>query len=667
MASGNFRQSFQAYAQWRTQLSRTVDEYRTWLETQGLFTPEIGVRIANALTGLEEDRLTVAVVAEVSRGKTELINAIFFADYGKRLLPSAAGRTTMCPTELMWDSEQNESYVQLLPIETRSRDETIAELKKKKHSNLWTKYPLQIDSPDQIEATLREIIQVKQVTATEAGHLGLYNNELQQGLSLSGRLIEIPRWRHALISFPHPLLKQGLIILDTPGLNALGSEPELTLSTLPSAQVVLFVLAADTGVTRSDMEMWQHHIKGFHNNRQRGLLVVLNKIDALWDELKFPHEIRKIITDQRSIVAKTLGIVEDVIFPISAQKALVAKVKNDSRLLEESALGPLETYLGQNILGMRQQIILDIVERDVGQLIENSRSLVAQQINNIKRQLGELESLRDKSEDVIQQLLEKTRDEQAKYLEAIAKFQTSRTNMQKETGHLRELLDLKPIDTLIAATYNEMLSSWTTRGITWAMKTLFDELRQIMQAIVTNAEQTRKTVRSIYQTLQADLGFTTAQPPKLSTMKYRLDLELLYQEADAFRRSPTLTITAQSIVVKRFYNVLALRGREIFQQIAEALIEWLTHALDPLVEQIQEHKDMMEKRLVNLQKIGRSKNTLQARIEDLEGQYVDLARQLTTLRNMYNSIHVNHPQDKTEKMALTGHRLNLTATKPFKQ
>ena len=73
-------------------------------------------------------------------------------------------------------------------------------------------------------------------------------------------MIEIPKWRHALISFPHHLLKQGLTILDTPGLNALGTEPELTLNMLPSAQAVLFVLGADTGVTRSDMEIWQHHI-----------------------------------------------------------------------------------------------------------------------------------------------------------------------------------------------------------------------------------------------------------------------------------------------------------------------------------------------------------------------------------------------------------------------
>ena len=46
-------------------------------------------------------------------------------------------------------------------------------------------------------------------------------------------MLEIPRWRHAIINFPHPLLQQGLVILDTPGLNAIGIEPDLTLNQLP--------------------------------------------------------------------------------------------------------------------------------------------------------------------------------------------------------------------------------------------------------------------------------------------------------------------------------------------------------------------------------------------------------------------------------------------------
>ena len=42
--------------------------------------------------------------------------------------------------------------------------------------------------------------------------------------------VHIPAWRHALINIDHPLLRMGLSIIDTRSLNALGLEPELTLS-----------------------------------------------------------------------------------------------------------------------------------------------------------------------------------------------------------------------------------------------------------------------------------------------------------------------------------------------------------------------------------------------------------------------------------------------------
>ena len=101
--------------------------------------------------------------------------------------------------------------------------------------------------------------------------------------------VEIPAWRHAMISYPHPLLKSGLVVLDTPGLNALGTEPELTLSMIPNAHAVLFLLAMDTGVTKSDLDVWQKYVQPAATRR----IAVLNKIDLMWDELKTDARLRR--------------------------------------------------------------------------------------------------------------------------------------------------------------------------------------------------------------------------------------------------------------------------------------------------------------------------------------------------------------------------------------
>ena len=78
----------------------------------------------------------------------------------------------------------------------------------------------------------------------------------------------VPAWRHALISLRDPLLEQGLRILDTPGLNSLGSEPELTFPCCRRPIAVIFLLSADTGVTASDRAIWNEHIC----DRRRGSL-----------------------------------------------------------------------------------------------------------------------------------------------------------------------------------------------------------------------------------------------------------------------------------------------------------------------------------------------------------------------------------------------------------
>ena len=84
-------------------LAIALDELRAWLGDNELNDAQSDLRLTQLAERLREDRLHVAFVAEFSRGKSELINAIFFADYGNRMLPSSAGRTTMCPTELMYD------------------------------------------------------------------------------------------------------------------------------------------------------------------------------------------------------------------------------------------------------------------------------------------------------------------------------------------------------------------------------------------------------------------------------------------------------------------------------------------------------------------------------------------------------------------------------------
>src|SRR5574343_172742 len=211
-----------AYTGWRERLSALVGEFQTWLERSELSDAQIDLRLNHLLERLRDDHLNVAFVAEFSRGKSELINAIFFADYGNRMLPSSAGRTTMCPTELLFDGNK-QPCIELLPIQTRASNSSISEYKR--FPDEWTKVNLDTESPDAMQYALRHVSETTRVTPEEAGRLGFEVGEGQIELYSVGEdgLVEVPRWRQAMINFPHPLLKQGLVVLETPGLNAIGA------------------------------------------------------------------------------------------------------------------------------------------------------------------------------------------------------------------------------------------------------------------------------------------------------------------------------------------------------------------------------------------------------------------------------------------------------------
>lgn len=98
--------------------------------------------------------------------------------------------------------------------------------------NAWQKIRLNTESAQEMKEALVGLIQQKQVSKKEAEKLGLWSVQdsgMMQELLHTG-LVKIPVWRHAIINYPHPLLKNGLAVIDTPKLNALGAEPEITLS-----------------------------------------------------------------------------------------------------------------------------------------------------------------------------------------------------------------------------------------------------------------------------------------------------------------------------------------------------------------------------------------------------------------------------------------------------
>ena len=639
MSNMEFKEQMHEYSLWRAKLIEGIELYHQWRIRYDVNDPHSNNTILNVLNGLQSDRITLAFVAEFSRGKTELINSLFFAETGVRLLPSSPGRTTMSPTELYHD-EEGGNYIRLLDIESRLEDISMAELKQKPER--WKQIDLDCSSPAQMQEAFKELIATKLVDRDLADKLGLWNEKeaAEQGI-INPEKVEIPCWRHALISFPHPLLKEGLTILDTPGLNALGAEPELTLSMLPSAQAVVFVIAADTGVTKSDMDMWRNHVCHSRGGSKRGLAVVMNKIDAMWDDLAGDSGYQEAIKSQIKTSATTLKIEESAIFPVSAKQALLAKVKGDKALLQRSRIDALEVFLAEDIVRQRRNILMETITRDIGFLVSESLSLTESALTNGIAQLEEFKKIDFQNQDMTGKLMAETRDRQNLYMANIENFQASRRVFNVQAKMLIDSFSKERIDVIIRNTKHDMSKSLTTYGMKQNMRKLFDDLRDLLQDSVDITNETRRLVKAIHKKFHDEYGFKEIEPQLFSIKQYQMELEQVFDEGEAFRVSAKTTMTEQSVVINRLYSTLIAKARNILRQAHADATTWSGNVLTPLMHQIKDHKKQIENRLHMLKKMNESKGTVAENIATLEAEIEPLKRKRNELMMMIKAMQLN--------------------------
>ncbi len=626
-----FQKSLRAYGEWKTRLIQSMEGYREWLDKYNMGSAEATETLLNMTQNLNTDRVTLAFAAEFSRGKTELINAMFFSETGVRLLPSTPGRTTMCPTEIFYDQDGG-NYIRLLPIETRLNELSLTEYKQ--HPRNWKQIELDCSSALQMQEAFQELIAVKRVGLAEAVKLGLYHEDLHPDQYEKPETVEIPCWRHALISFPHELLKEGLAILDTPGLNALGTEPELTLNMLPNAQAVIFVLAADTGVTKSDLDMWRNHVKGFREKNNKGLAVVMNKIDALWDDLQGEEGIETSINSQIKATASILEIDENLIFPVSAKQALLSKVKSDDALLGKSRLKPLENYLCNDVMEDRRHILIESVTQNIGRLVSESSGTLNAQISDLENQLKDLRSVEGANADLTEEMMAETREEQSQYLTNIENFQSTRRVFNVQAKILVKTLDPNNIEDIMGRTRQRMSGSLTTIGMKNEMRNLLEELREILINSVEMTNETRRLVKAIYKKFNDDYGFKEMTPPLYSITKYQLELERYFKQGEDFRSSTSSTLMEQSLVIQKLYSSIINHARNVLLDAHKDAQSWSNIVLNPLVRQIKDHKKLIETRLQVLRKINNQSANVSGDISTLETQLHPLQKQKSELNTL---------------------------------
>ena len=596
----SFNQKFDQHGIWRREFALRLRLLAEWMKDHDLLDAAVEERLHRLELQVRSDKVMVAFVAEVSRGKSELINAIFFAGYGRRIMPASAGRTTM-------------------PIETRLQPQALMEWRMVPEK--WTRVDLDVNDPAQLARALEKVAEVRHVNQEEARALGFWHDENPDDnppVRADG-LIEVPRWRHALINIAHPLLKQGLVILDTPGLNAIGAEPELTVSLIPQAHAAIFILAADTGVTKSDLAIWREHLIT-EGDGCESRLVVLNKIDTLWDALSTPEQVQMQIDRQVATTAEILGLPRSQVIPVSAQKGLVAKVTGDQALLQASRLPALELALAGGVMGQRQKILRAAVADGIRELKAEAERAMHIRRRDLAEQMIELRGLRGKNVSVIHHMRSRIEQERAEFDTSGAKIHAIRSVHLKLLREVFNLLGTPTLRAELAELTHALKQPGIKLGVKKAYGQTFSRLRESLQKSRILGGEIQSMLTASFRQLNAEFSFSLQAPKEPDFTRYERDLESIQRSHLQYLGLGNMLKLSQPEFCDRLVRALATRLRVVYESALSEVELWNKSASSQLDVQLRERRRNFSRRLEAIERIREAASGLNERIAEIAAQ-----------------------------------------------
>lgn len=184
------------------------------------------------------------------------------------------------------------------------------------------------------------------------------------------------------ISFPSQYLKDGVSIIDTPGVGStFENNTEMTYSYLPNVDAALFLLAVDPPVSQAEVSF-------LTDVRQyvEKIFFIQNKIDYLSET-----EREESMTFSKETIEKALGTDGILIYPLSARMALEGKKTGDPDLFERSGLPLFDKVLGDFLLKAKGKTILRNALNSARKLLADEEMAVELESRAIATPLDELE------------------------------------------------------------------------------------------------------------------------------------------------------------------------------------------------------------------------------------------------------------------------------------
>ena len=392
--------------------------------------------INNAIDKIDNST-SILFCGEFKRGKSSLINAII----GDEICPTDIGIATAVVTRIMYGQTKKvvRYYGNLLEGENSLKKEEIA----------W----------DDIQKyTVGDVIEI-------------------------GSTVQMDLY------YPSEFLKEGLVVIDTPGIGGLDPRhANLTAMALPYADIAVFITDASEPVTESELKFYEKKVA----SRVKSTIVLINKSDILSQDVLQTH----IETTRNTF----LSVGNPTIVAVSAMNWLLYNQLEDEEFKVSSNRDAVIAAINSQIKMFRKGQLMqfrDILLSEINDMLETVKVEKMQLEANHNTQNNAIQNYKDQQQKLAQFRNEIANPTSSIRLQVNSLFENARNEVLNQISHEGTLLTTSTFDRLIDS------ENGLNNDGKWLVAQINDELQELSYNVNLT---TKKTFDQISKTLEKKIS-----------------------------------------------------------------------------------------------------------------------------------------------------------------
>lgn len=392
--------------------------------------------INNAIDKIDNST-SILFCGEFKRGKSSLINAII----GDEICPTDIGIATAVVTRIMYGQTKKavRYYGNLLEGENALKKEEIA----------W----------DDIQKyTVGDVIEI-------------------------GSTVQMDLY------YPSEFLKEGLVVIDTPGIGGLDPRhANLTAMALPYADIAVFITDASEPVTESELKFYEKKVA----SRVKSTIVLINKSDILSQDVLQAH----IETTRNTF----LSVGNPTIVAVSAMNWLLYNQLEDEEFKVSSNRDAVIAAINSQIKMFRKGQLMqfrDILLSEINDILETVKVEKMQLEANHNTQNNAIQNYKDQQQKLAQFRNEIANPTSSIRLQVNSLFENARNEVLNQISHEGTLLTTSKFDRLIDS------ENGLNNDGKWLVAQINDELQELSYNVNLT---TKKTFNQISKTLEKKIS-----------------------------------------------------------------------------------------------------------------------------------------------------------------